>query len=379
MREIYFDNAATTKPLKPAVDAMLAAAAEFGNPSSLHKRGVEAEKLITSAAEQIAGIINSSPSEVYFNSGGTEGNNTAVFGVVRASARKKNIISTVSEHPSVISAFNCVKNEAETVFLPVSEDGLISIPELTARINNETALVSIIHVNNETGVTQDIEAIGRAVKKANPRTLFHVDAVQGFCKTGINVVKSKIDLMSISAHKIHGLKGCGALYIRKGVIINPLIYGGSQQNSVRPGTQNVTGIAAFGAAAKEFNDSRDKNLSHVADIKDRFSMLAESMEGCYINGGEGSPYIINMSFLGVKPETLLSALSAEGIYISAGAACSSKGNKHDLSYLGIGEARAQSAVRFSFSVENTIEEAEYAAGRVKEIVSELRKVTANRG
>lgn len=370
---IYLDNAATTKPCEQAVSAALRCVEFFGNPSSPHGLGLSAERLIEQARADLAQVIKAKPDEIFFTSGGTEANNM-LMGVARTS-RKLHFITTVSEHPSVAAAFSSLSQEHRVDILDVDNQGAIDLEKLAALIGPETALVSVIHSNNETGALADIYEIGRIIKSKNPNTLFHLDAVASFCKHRIDVNKAKIDLLTASAHKIHGFKGVGLLYVRTGVKLSPRTIGGSQQKAIRPGTENISGILAFAAAAIAMGEA-ESHHDRLWAIKERFMDLTKTIPDCYLNGPEGrtgSPYIVNLSFVGVPSEVLLNALSAEEIYISAGSACSSKGKKPpSLSYLGIDEKRGRSAVRFSFNRMTTEEEADICIKRLKELIPELR-------
>ncbi len=373
---IYFDNAATTKPSIQAFDRFRECIDDFGNPSSGHFLGISAEKALNSSRRVIGNIIGGNESEIFFTSGGTEANNLAIYGAYRRGG-KTHYITTVTEHPSVLEPYTSLKNDgAEVSFLEVNEKGLVDLDRLLSELREDTRIVSVIHCNNETGIIQDIEKIGRAIKQKNSKTLFHVDSVQSFGKHKINVNKAKIDLLTVSAHKIHGFKGCGALYIREGVNLKPILKGGDQQLKIRPGTENVGGILAFSAVAGFSDCQMEKDFEHVSEIRNIMSFLAKALPDCYINEsepGSQSPYVLNLSFLAVKPEVLLVALSENGICASSGAACSSnKKNHSSISYLGIGAKRAESAIRFSFSRDNTIEEAYKAVDIIKETVKRLR-------
>jgi cysteine desulfurase len=366
--EIYFDNAATTKPSRQALEA----AADindmyYANPSSSHAAGIAAERALKKAAETISDILDVSPGEILFTSGGTESNNIAVFG----QNPKSRFITDRAEHPSVLVPAERLKAEGrDVVFLPIDEGGAVDVGALEeALYGTSGAVVSVMHINNETGVIQDIAEIGRITKRYD--ALFHVDGVQGFGKHRLSL--KDVDTYSVSAHKIHGLKGVGALFARKGVFLRPLFYGGAQQGAVRPGTENTAGAAAFAAAALDSFLRLAENERCVNSVK---SVLLDGLSAVEtrVNGENTSPYIANVSFLGVKAETLLNALSQKGIYVSTGAACNAKKSKANiLTHYGLPEAVTGSAVRFSFSPDNTTEEAARCAETAAETAAFLRK------
>ena len=368
---IYLDNAATTKPSKAAVEAMLSAAESFGNPSSLYGLGLESEKLINNSKKVIADMLGVDSKHIYFTSGGTEANNTAIFG--EAYGRRKlgnHVITTAVEHPSVLEAFKRLEDDGFCVtYLGVDKDGLISLEELDRALTEETILVSVMHVNNETGVIMPVDKIKALMRKKSPDALLHCDCVQCFGKINVKPELWGADLVSISAHKIHGFKGTGAIYVND-TKIRPMIFGGEQQNKLRPGTENVGGILAFGAAAKECACDN----SCVKNIRSRFiEEFTKRIDNIKINGEENNfGYILNVSFLGIKAEILLHSLEAKGIFVSTGSACSS--NKpmpsHVLSAMGCTAEEIKGAVRFSFSHYNTDEEIEIAINAIKELAEE---------
>ncbi len=374
MERVYFDNAATTRPLPMVLNKFIKTAEDsYGNPSSMHDMGLKAELLIKKASKTLAGIINCGYEEILYTSGGTESNNLAIIGHCQA-LRQKNIITTAVEHPSVLECFKHLeKNGFNVTYLPVGENGLID-PELFKNtVTEETAFVSIMHVNNETGAVQDIEHLARIAKQKNPRLIFHCDAVQSFCKHDINVKKWDVDLLSISSHKIHGLKGNGALYIKKGVRITPLFFGGGQQKNIRPGTENSFGIMAFSDAAEYAFANMRQAYEKVGAIKD---YIIKNLDGVIINSSRqaSSPYVLNISAVGIKAEVLLHALEEQGIYVSSGSACSSKIKAHSiLKAYGKPDEISQSAIRLSFSSLNTLEEAEYFVKTADMVISRLRK------
>ena len=370
---IYFDNAATTPVVPEAAEAAKTMITQdFGNPSSAHSLGLEAERIIKTSAETLSNILNVRSDEIFFTSGGTEANNLAIIGTAMQRQRQgRHIITSQVEHPSVENTMKALESEGfEVTRLPVNQTGEIDPKSVVDALRDDTIMVSLMHINNETGAIFDISNISRLVKEKNDKVLFHTDAVQAFCKERANM--KYVDLYALSAHKIHGLKGIGALFIRKGVKLKQMIYGGGQQRDVRPGTENTIGIASLAAAAEYQIKNHGKIRDSILAIKGELEGITSSLEDVYINGS-GSPYILNMSFLGIKGETLVHALESEGIYISAGAACNAKHpGKSSLSALKLGADRIDSVVRFSFSCINTLEEARTCKETVIKTVQTLR-------
>lgn len=379
---VYLDNAATTKALDEVVDKMKIVLTEhYGNPSSLHYKGIEAEKEITLAKNIISTILKVEKKEIIFTSGGTESNNIALFGVARAYARSgKHIIISCYEHPSVSKAAKQLEEEGfELTIIPLLKDGTIDIEALKNAIKNETILISIMHVNNELGSIAPIEQIGPMIKQINPNTLFHVDAVQSFGKLQILPKKWQIDLLSISGHKIHASKGVGALYIAPKVKIKPLVYGGAHQMGLRSGTENTPGIAGLGVATEFMNNNLEQHTEHLYKIKMQLKNgILNTIERTYVNGPEGDKsanHILNMRFEGVKGEVLLHALESKGVYISTGSACSSNKPEPSATLLALGysEQEVENSVRFSFSMFTTPDEIDYCIAQLQEIIPTLRK------
>ncbi|MCL2352794.1 MAG: cysteine desulfurase [Firmicutes bacterium] len=375
---IYFDNAAST-PASPGAAGAAAemSAANYGNPSALHGMGLNAERAVRAAAERVAAALGCRAPEVVFTSGGTEANNLAVLGCARARRRLGgHILTSAAEHPSVAQAVTALESEGFSVTrLMPDGGGALDPAAAAAAVRPDTVLASFIHVNNETGAINDARALAAAVKRANPSAAVHIDGVQAFCKVGVGL--TDVDLYSISAHKLHGLKGTGALFVRGGVRLAPLLYGGGQQNGFRPGTENTPGIAAFAAAIGEALPEMEKSAQNARNIRKILMSLADGTDGVFINGDpiRSSPYILNMSFLGVKAEVLVHALEERGVYVSTGAACSSRRKTgNHLKWLGLDAKRGESAVRFSFSRYNTEEEARVCAEAVRNAVEELRRV-----
>jgi len=332
---IYLDNASTTKPSKKAMDAFLEACENFGNPSSLHRLGLNAEKTVTTARENIAEVLNVPVKNIYFTSGGTEANNMAILGYCRANFKRANhIITSRVEHPSVLSPFEQLKNEGFRVdYIDVDKYGVIDLDMLEELLCGDTLFVSVMAVNNETGVVMPIEKIKPLIRKKAPNAVLHVDAVQAFGKINLKPVTWGIDMMSISSHKIHGIKGCGALYTSK------------EQKDLRSGTENVPGIAAFGVAAKEVNCDNSKLIECRKHFKEA---LKRKIEGVSFNGSDEyqSGYVLNASFSGIKAEILLHMLETKEIYISTGSACSSNKpmQSHVLTAMGCSAEQIQGAV-----------------------------------
>lgn len=385
--EVYFDSAATGKVLPEAVETMVKAMTEvYGNPSSASILGIEAGNVLKKSQEDIARIINAEPSEIYFTSGGTEGDNWAIFGTAYGYKRSgKHIITTNTEHPAINLPLEALKEEGfEIEKIGVDEKGYIDIEELKSKIRKDTILVSVILANNETGTVQDIEKIGQAVKEVNNDTLLHADAVQAFGKMKIDVKNSKIDMLSASGHKFGAPRGTGIFYMKKGLKVKPLMYGGGQQLNQRPGTENVAGAAAIAKAAEVCYKNLEENNEKIREIKKYIAdRVLTEIPNTFINGDsieKASPYVLNIGFMGLRSEVLLHALEAEGIYVSAGSACNSKKKVRSsvLSAMGKSDEEIEGSIRLSFSKFNTMEEAEYAVEKLKEQAALLRKFNRKR-
>lgn len=354
----YLDNSATTRVSDTAAKKAFELMTEnFGNPSSLHSFGFEAEKELTFARETISSLIGAKENEIYFTSGGTEANNLAIMGAVEAKKRSgKKIVTTAIEHSSVLDTVKHLENMGYNVELvyPKDKNGF-DIVDFENAIDENTILVSVMLVNNETGIMPPVSNIPGIIKRKGAPALFHIDAVQALGKENINVASLKCDLMSISAHKIHGPKGIGALYVKKGVRILPRTFGGKQENSLRPGTEALPLIGAFGVAASEVNvsDSLKKASELNLYIRQKLSHFSDII----INSpDDASPYIVNFSVSGIRSETMLHHLSSCGVYVSSGSACSKGGKSHVLAALKFDDDLADSAIRVSFSKENTKED-----------------------
>ena len=372
---IYLDNAATTKPSQRAAEAIMMAVSDFGNPSSLHGLGLQTEKLINSARDNIANMLGVNSKNIYFTSGGTESNNLAVYGVANSLKRRgKRVITSTIEHPSVMESFKRLENDGYDVcYLGVDKDGIVNLDDLAGLLTEDTILVSIMHVNNETGVIQPIERISAMVREKSPHCIIHCDCVQSFGKIPVKPDKMGVDMVSISAHKIHGFKGTGALYTNY-ARITPLIRGGEQQNEVRPGTENVGGILAFSAAASECEINIEKMREKRNLMRD---LLCEKLDNVKINGSceHNSGSVLNVSFIGIKAEILLHSLERHEIYVSTGSACSSHKPQpsHVLLAMGVEQKAVDGAIRISFSQNTTLDEIRTAAETIAEEVSVIRR------
>ena len=379
--EAYFDNSATTRVTDSVKDIVVKTMTEdYGNPSSMHMVGVEAEKYIKTAKENIAKILKVDEKEIYFTSGGTEGNNLAIVGVVEANKRSGNkIITTEVEHASVASPMKYLEKEGyNVVYLPVDRYGVVNIESLKKEMSEDTLLVSVMHVNNEVGAIQPVGERGKYIKTINPTVVYHVDAIQAFGKMEIRPKKEHIDILTVSGHKIHGSKGSGFIYIKKNTKINPIISGGGQQDGIRSGTENVPGIAGIGQAAKDCYDNLEQNVRRMTELKDYLIDRLSEIEGVTINsrkGNEGAPHIVSASFRGVRSEVLLHALEDKGIYVSAGSACSSNrpSISRTLKAMNIDKDLLGSTIRFSFSEFNTKEEIDYCMEQLNQLLPVLRK------
>lgn len=373
--EAYFDNAATTRVAPEVQDVVKRVMdLDYGNPSSRHRKGAEAEKYIKEAQDIIAGTLKAEPKEIIFTSGGTESNNMALIGAAFANRRRGNhIISTRIEHASVYNPLLFLEEQGFRItFLNVDRQGHVDPEELKQAICPETILVSVMMVNNEIGAIEPIEEIGKIIKKANPDIVFHVDAIQAYGKLKISVKRCKIDLLSVSGHKIHGPKGTGFLYVRDKVKLRPIIYGGGQQRDFRSGTENVPGIAGLGMAAKLIYTNHAEKIEKIRQVKDTFLTGVRKLDGVIDNSGE-APHIASVSFRGIeRSEVLLHALEAKGVYCSSGSACSSNhpAISGTLKAIGVEDELLNATLRFSFSVYSSVEEAEYA---VQVLAEELPK------
>ncbi|MBR4413180.1 MAG: cysteine desulfurase, partial [Lachnospiraceae bacterium] len=374
--ECYLDNSATTKAFDEVIEAVKSEMSEYyGNPSSMHIKGFEAEKKIKETTKIIASTLKCDESEIIYTSGGTEADNMALIGIARAYKRSgKHIITSSIEHAAVLQSAEFLKEEGyEITYLPTDSKGVINLEELENSIREDTILVSVMGVNNEIGTVEPIEKISEIIKKKNPNTLFHVDAVQAYGKIKLIPKKMGIDLLSVSGHKIHGPKGIGFLYVSYKVKIKPIIFGGGQQKNMRSGTENVCGIMGLGTAVKRIFDNFDEDTARMKELREYMIKGLSECEGVTINGAcaEGSaPHIVSASVKGVRAEVLLHSLEEKGIYISSGSACAS--NKPAVSAtlkaIGVDKDLLDSTVRFSFSVLTTKDEIDYALENFKETI-----------
>ena len=385
--EAYLDNSATTRCRDRACQLMVdLLTKDYGNPSSLHMKGIEAERFVETAKKKIAKTLRVSEKEIIFTSGGTESNNLAIIGAAMANRRAGNhIITTSIEHASVENPMEFLKEQGfDITYLSVDENGIISLEELEEAVTEQTILVSMMQVNNEIGAIEPVAEAAELIKKKNPDTLIHVDAIQSYGKMYIYPKKLGIDMLSVSGHKIHGPKGSGFLWVKEKTKLKPLILGGGQQKGMRSGTENVPAIAGLGEAAEEIYENLDEKRAHLYGLKQRFIDGIEKLEGTHVNGKTGedsAPHIVSVSFEGIRSEVLLHSLEDRGIYVSSGSACSSnnhagkqKGSK-TLRNIHLKENLLDSTLRFSFSVHTTEEEIDYALEVLGELLPVLKKYT----
>ena len=382
--EIYLDNAATTACYNEAADivreTMLFA---YGNPSSMHNKGIEAENYVRKATETLADILKVKEKEIFYTSGGTESDNWALRGIAEAYRRKgKHIVTTAIEHPAVSATLESLKEQGfdVTVLMPDSE-GIVTAEQVCNVMREDTILVSVMMVNNEIGAVEPVAEIGEQIHRKKPDVVFHVDAVQAFGKYQIRPKKMQIDLLSVSGHKIHGPKGVGFLYIDEKVKIRPLICGGGHQRGMRSGTDNVPGIAGLGAAAAKMYAHLEENAASMRACRDLLAAGLAEMEDVVLHGPSDpertAPYILNASFTGVRSEVLLHTLEEKGIYVSAGSACSThkRSGSPTLSAIGCPEKEKESAIRFSLSEMTTPDEIRYTLQVLREVLPVLRRFT----
>ncbi|MCB5385418.1 cysteine desulfurase [Blautia glucerasea] len=379
--EAYFDNSATTRCYPEVAEIVVKTMIEdFGNPSAMHLKGVEAEKYVRESAQTLARILKVNEKEIIFTSGGTESNNLALFGGADANKRSGNhIITTSVEHAAVGQPVERLEQMGyEVTIVPVDHRGVIRLDALERALRPDTILVSTMYVNNEVGAVMPVEEIGRLVHEKGPKALYHVDAIQAFGKYRIYPKKVGIDMLSVSSHKIHGPKGVGFLYINEKAKVQPQILGGGQQAGMRSGTDNVPGIAGLGVAAKMVYTDFEEKIEHMYQLKERLATGFLKLSDVRLNGmelREGAPQILSASFMGVRSEVLLHTLEEKGIYVSAGSACSSHKRKAagTLSAMGMEAAQRESTLRFSFSEENTFEEVDYALEVIGQVLPMLRR------
>jgi cysteine desulfurase len=371
---IYLDNSATTKPYREVVEAYLKVATEyFGNPSSVNALGSEAERLLYQSRENISRLLSIHPSEIIFTSGGTEGNNIAIKGAaLKYKNRGKHIISTTVEHASIQEGLKQLEMHGyDVTYLPVNENGAVTAQQVKEAIRKDTILVTIIHVNNEVGTIQPIYEIGGLLKEY-PKILFHVDDVQGIGKVPLNITNASIDLLTISGHKFHSVKGTGILYVRQGIQLEPLFTGGSQENQLRAGTENVPGIVAMTKALRMTLENQEEKVHHLEDLKKHIITFLSGVDEIELNTPlkDSAPHIVNFSIPGVKPEVMVHALEEYNIYVSTKSACSSKQTTASRILLEMGKPNkvAKNAIRVSLSTQNTREEIEVFCKAIKDII-----------
>lgn len=375
--EAYFDNSATT-PVYPEVRDLMVKIMEedYGNPSSLHMKGVTAARYIKDARESLAGEMKVMSKEIVFTSGGTESNNMALIGGALANRRAGNkIITTSVEHASVGSPMDFLADMGfDVVRIGVDSSGQIDMDQLMSEVDDDTIIVSVMYVNNEIGTVMPIADIARLIKEKNPNVLFHVDAIQAFGKYRIYPKRMGIDMMSISGHKFHGPKGVGALFIRDRVKVKPIIYGGGQQSGMRSGTENVPGIAGMALAAEITYNGLEEKMEHLRQLKEHLISELTQIDDVYSNSGD-APHIASITFKGVRSEVMLHALEEREVYVSSGSACSS--NKQHasgtLKAIGLPQDKLESTLRFSFSPENTMEQVDYAVECCRQLLPVLRR------
>lgn len=381
--EAYLDNSATTVVSQGVKEIVIKTMTEdFGNPSSMHMKGVEAERYLRNAGEVIAKILKVNEKEIIFTSGGTESNNLALIGIAEANKRAgKHIITSSVEHASVLNTMKYLEAQGyEVTYLPVNERGQVKLDVLQDAVREDTILVSVMYVNNEVGALEPVEEISKMIKAKNPKTVFHVDAIQAFGKYRIYPKRMGIDALSVSGHKIHGPKGSGFLYVSEKVKIKPILFGGGQQRGMRSGTDNVPGVAGIAEAAREAYEDFEEKTERMYELKDYFIDRISEIGNVKVNSGRGresAPHIVSVSFVGVRSEVMLHELESKKIYVSAGSACSSN-HPHiseTLAGMKLTPEEIDSAIRFSFSDLTTKEELDYAVDVIKDRIPTLRKFT----
>ncbi len=379
----YFDNSATTRQLDSVTETMVDMMKEcWGNPSSLYTAGFEAEKRVKAARKTVADSFGADPSEIVFTSGGTEGDNTAILETARARRREgKHIITSRVEHPAVLESCRRLEEDGyDVTYVGVDKDCRIDPEEIENAIREDTVLITVMAVNNETGAVTDLKAVDAvrkdAEKKYGKTIAFHTDAVQGYGKVAL--AGCGADLISVSGHKIHGPKGVGALYVKKGTKLPPFVLGGGQERGMRSGTENTPGIAGLAKAVEEMEKNREKNLAKMAELKRMVTEgITAGLDDVRINSpSDSAPSVLNVSFLGTRGEVLLHTLEQDGISVSTGSACSSnkKGQSHVLRAMGLSDKEIEGAVRISFSPLNTVEEADYLIEKLTAAVKRFRKL-----
>ncbi|MCE5188128.1 MAG: cysteine desulfurase [Eubacteriales bacterium] len=376
---IYLDNSATTRVLPEAADAACRAMTEqFYNPASAYQPAVATEKAVEEARARLSSALGFTTEELLYTSGGTESNNMAILGSLKPKRGKRRILTTLGEHPSVYEVFRSLENEAETevVFIGLNADGTANLEQLAALLTADTALVSLMHVNNEVGAVNDLASAAALIRRLSPDALLHSDGVQAFCKRPF--ARPPVDLYSISAHKFHAPKGIGALYVRNGFKFAGGQIGGGQERNLRSGTSNVPGILGLDAALAVYRSNQERWIAQMRTCKEKLAKNLLSIPDAVINGPapeEGAPHILSVSFPGVRGEVLVNALSEREICVSTGSACSThkKGQNRILTAMGVAGVRAEGTLRFSFCPFNTPEEIDTVSGILSEQVAFLRR------
>ncbi|MBU0518732.1 cysteine desulfurase [bacterium] len=381
-KTIYFDNMDSTQMLEPVFDAMKPYFMEkFGNPASLHQFGLDAEDAVTESREKIAGLLRANPEEIVFSGSATESNNSAIFGVAHEAPKgKHHLIVSKVEHHAVLNVMKLLaKKGFEVTFLNVNREGFVDPDDLKKAIRPDTLLFSVVHGNHVIGTVQDLKALGGVCRDSG--VLFHTDAAQSFGKTPINVQELPVDLISMNAHKMHGPKGVGALYIRKGVKVGRLMEGGPQENNRRPGTENVPAIVGMAKAAEISIENLEKDNAYMIKLRDRLIGKMLEIPDTHLNGPRGEnrmPNNANITFLYIEGEAILMHLSMRGVYVSSGSACSSIAlmPSNVLTAIGLKHEEAHGSIRFSFSKLNTLDEVDRAVDHMKAVAEQLRAMSA---
>lgn len=372
---IYLDSAATTRPSEACVTAMTEMMREtFGNPSSLHRMGLDAQLLMEQARRQIAAALECEAGSVMFTSGATESNHLAIRGAAFAYGRhKRRVITTTVEHASVRGAFDLLEAEGyEVVRIAPDADGILRAEKIAAAVNDDTCLISMMMVNNETGAVLPVKETFTKIKREHPQVITHCDAVQGFMKLPVNPAKLGADLLTVSGHKVHACKGIGALYHKKGIRLTPLLKGGEQEGSLRPGTESVPLTVGFGAAVNELRGTLTQRAEYISSLRQECIRQLSELEGITVNSpADGSPYILSFSVKGLRSETMLHFLSDKGIFVSSGSACSKGKQSGVLEQFGIKQDRADSTLRVSFCMENQPEDITALCEALKEAQQRL--------
>ena len=376
---IYFDNSATTKPHEEVIESYQAVSENYyGNPSSQHQLGYDADKLLRKAREQAASMLGVTNQEIVFTSGGTESNNLAIKGIaLRYQKHGKHLVTTTIEHPSVLEAFKALETLGfEVSYVPVDTSGVVKVEAIKEAVREDTILVSVMHINNEIGTIQPVQAIGEflATKKY---TFFHVDHVQGYGKVELDIKRAHIDLLSVSGHKIHGLKGTGLLYLKENVQLFPLFHGGGQQGNLRSGTENIAGIVALVKAMRMVSEQQMHHPNHLSTLKAELMSRLATLKQVVINTPEdAAPHIINFSVPGYKPEVIVHALEERRIFVSTKSACASKSPDESavLKAINLPANQTKSALRISFSYQNSEGEIELFYRALQKILRDLSQV-----